>query len=140
MKEFKGILSKVGESTYKNSLNTGTNIIDTYSYIQIGDSIIKKLKVYSGINGELRSALGQEVTLYTKGNYLVGLKYPDGQTFASAGDNLFLNIMLFITFLGCGIPLSFVIIGLPILFWAWILWGRVAAGLAARNLPQAILI
>ena len=140
MKEYTGVLGTIGAGTYANSLNVGSNTISTISYIEIGDKIIKKVKAYSGICGELSHALGTEVTLYFKGRHLVGIKTQGGRTFASAGDNMFLNLFIFLSAALAGLVLSLVIIGLPILFLAWMMWGRLSAQMAARSLPDAILI
>lgn len=140
MKEYTGILKAIGAGTAADSLRVGANKIETYSYIEIGDSIVKKAKAYTGIAGELSNALGSEVTLYMQGRFVVGVKTASGRTFASAGDNMLLNIFVLLCALTLGIPLSLAIIGIPILFVAWMMWGRISAQMAARSLPNAILI
>jgi hypothetical protein len=62
------------------------NDIGTYSYIEIGDQVIKKPKAWTGMQGELRNAIGQDATLHMSGPYVVGLTNAEGRTFACAGD------------------------------------------------------
>lgn len=140
MREYTGVLRTVGASTYKNSLNVGSNTISTFSYIEVGDQILKKVKAYNGVAGELQGVVGEQVTLFMQGRHLVGVRTAEGRTFASAGDNMLLNIFVFLSTLVAGIPLSFFLIGLPILFLAWMMWTRISAQMAARSLPGAILI
>ena len=140
MQEYTGEVTETG-GTNGQSLN-GTNGVLTYSYIQIGDHVLKKVKAFTGISSKLEVARanGGLVTIYIHGKTLIGVKMPDGKIFSSGGQGIFLQSILLIILLAFGIPLSFFVIGLPFLIGAWFVLSDLRAIFAARALPNAIMI
>lgn len=141
MKEYVGVISELGAS---NSISNGygSNGLTTYSYVQIGDQIVKKVKAFTGIRSKLEAALqqGESITLYFHGKFLIGIRMADGKLFATEGDGMVSMILVFVGSLILGVPLSALLIGIPILVLAWFALGRIRVMLAARGLPGAIRI
>lgn len=139
MEQFDGAVTELGDAVV-NVARTGS--ITIYSYVNVGSKILRKLKVCSGVDGKLKTALstGEQVTLFTKHDFLVGVKLANGQTFGSdfgVGIGFYLG---FIVSLVVGAMLSLIIIGLPLLWVAWREWQVIAAKSAAASLPNVVLI
>lgn len=137
MKVFTGTLNELGDST---SLVDGGESFRMYSYVQLNDQIIKPLGVRGGVDGKLRQCLdhSSEITIFTKRNILVGLKHPDGKTYApdfGSRDKTIFKIcaafsVLTIPFFGIGL-----IIGLMTYLK---FWPAVQIINAANSIPGAI--
>lgn len=141
MKEYSGVLKNLGGATVASDKLRGSDqMITSYSYIQIGDQMIKKVSVQTGIDQELGRAQGQEITVYMKGKYLLGIKLSDGRTFASEWGGVFLSGLHFLLMLPLAIIFSLILIGLPLLMVVWLLWERFLAAMAAKDIPNAIMI
>src|ERR1051326_7964944 len=59
--------------------------VTTYTYIEIGDRIIKNVLVFGAMNGPLQLTLQNPgvATLFMKNGYLCGIRTPDGKIYAS---------------------------------------------------------
>lgn len=136
MEQFDGVATEIGNGVAK------TLSLTSYSHVNIGSKILKKLKVFSGIDTKLKTALstGEQVTLFTKNDFLVGIKLANGQTFGSDLGVGIVSYLTFILFLVGGLMFAVVIIGLPVLWLAWREWQRIAAKNAAASLPNVVLI
>lgn len=105
MEIIRGKITQLGESVLKHE-----GVI--YSYIEIGDRMLKKTKTFVGLNGKLSSNLGRPVTLYLDGSYIVAFTDEQDKTYSSERfsfiSTLFAYLLTFFTFLTC-----FIIIGIP---------------------------
>ena len=105
MKIIRGKLTQLGDSAFNND-----GII--YSYIEVGDCMLKKPKTFLGLNGMLASNLGRPVTLYLDGSHIVAFIDEQNKTYSSEKYSvmsvLFVYLITFLTFFTC-----FIIIGIP---------------------------
>lgn len=138
MREYHGTIREISAST-TNSADNGNTV---YSYVEVGDAIIKKLKATRGIRSKMETAVseGQPVTLYVHSNYLCGIKMADGRLFASEVHGLIQNVFGLLIYGVLGIVTAVILIGLPLLWFAWNNWERISAYQAARSLPNAIFV
>lgn len=139
MEQFDGSVTELGDAVVKTA-QTGS--LTTYSYVVVGNNTLKKLKVFSGVDGKLKAALSAEapVTLFTKNGFLVGIKLANGQTFGSDFGG---GLAYYILFIGClvlGLMFALFIFGLLFLWVAWEQWQVIAAKNAAASLPNVVLI
>lgn len=77
-KKLKGVIAELGQSS---TLDSGTTVLTTYSYIEMSDGqMLKQVVVGMGLNGKLKQALDnkESVELYTYQTpyhlYLVGIQ------------------------------------------------------------------
>ena len=146
MEEIVGVLKEMGDSV--SQTKAGFTFFNVYSYISIGDRLLKKVMVTSGLNGKLHNAVssGEQVTLFKKYNFIVGIKFADGETFGSemVSLNIFLCWFIIICTLFFGVLLCLTIIGavlgLPMLYITRQAFKTVSAKSAAASLPNVIII
>ena len=138
MREYQGTIRELSAST-TNAADNGETI---YSYVEIGDAIIKKLKAMRGIRSKMETALseGRPVTLYVESNYLCGIKMADGRVFASEVHGLIQNVVGMIFWGVVGVLTLVILLGIVMLQWAYLNWQRVSAYQAAQSLPNAIFV
>src|SRR5689334_473809 len=81
MDQIEGIVKVLGPS--RTTLQAIS--VTTYSYIEIGDRVIKKIMVFEAMNGPLQLTLQNSgvATLFIKNGYLCGIRTPDGKIYAS---------------------------------------------------------
>jgi hypothetical protein len=139
MEQFEGVVTELGDAVVKTA-QLGS--LTTYTYVNLGSVTLKKLKVFSGIDGKLKTALstGGEVTLFTKNGFLVGIKLANGQTFGSDFGGGLAYYILFTLCLIMGVWTVWFIIGFVFLWVAWEQWRVIAAKRAAASLPNVVLI
>lgn len=138
MREYQGTIRELSAST-TNAADNGETI---YSYVEVGDAIIKKLKATRGIRSKMETALseGQPITLYVESNYLCGIKMADGRVFASEVHGLIQNVFGLIIWSVVGVLTLVILIGFVALQWAWLNYQRISAHQAAQSLPNAIFV
>jgi hypothetical protein len=81
MESYSGRLKELGQAKIHH-MRTYTLFV--YSYIQIGDKMIKDLGCYGGLDGKLQHELGKEMTLYVKNGYVEAIQSSEGQIYSSA--------------------------------------------------------
>ncbi|WP_394778259.1 hypothetical protein [Undibacterium sp.] len=130
MKKYQGILQEVSDSTQPGSQ------YHKYRYMEIGNETIKNVSVYSGMNGKIRNAVGHTVTLYVQSGLVAGIQTQDGRIFYTdrVGTCLFSAILL----TAVAIPLSFIIIGLPLLWLGFRFALHFFALLEMKSMPNAV--
>ncbi len=75
-----------GVNVYKgrlDSISSGSvsgGVLTNYGLVEIGDEAASNVKVFNGLDGKLRSSVGQDVTLWIVKGVLVGLE-TDGKTY-----------------------------------------------------------
>lgn len=106
MEEIRGQLKTLGESSRANQ---GV----TYSYIEIDDRILKKPLTFSGLNGKIDSNIGEVISLYLDGTFIVAVTDKDGKTYSSESPSGFLILALYIAIF-VSVLLSFFVITMPI--------------------------
>jgi hypothetical protein len=134
MKTYQGFLRELGQATV-NSRNKSVE----YTYIEIGDKMIKKITSFSGLDGKLNNALGKSITLHVNGNYLVALTTEDGKTYCTEK----FGLMPWLATLICvvmGALFSVVIIGLPFLLAGLQSLNVMIKAKSGTELPNAIEI
>lgn len=134
MKTYKGPLRELGEATEGRRTQTMN-----YTYIEIGDQMIKGAKVFRGLDGKLNLALGQPLTLHVDGAYIVALTTQDGKTYSSEKWGFFSKLTAW-AFVSVGVPLSFFVVGLPFVLIGGLLLYTSAKANAGASLPNAIQI
>jgi hypothetical protein len=117
--------------------------VTTYSYIEIGDRIIKNVMVFEAMNGPLQIAVQNAavVTLFTKNGYLCGVRTPDGKIYASEMAN---RIGLYVC-LGAAALLGLItlpLLGMGLFFFyiGWRVWKLLDAKNSAGQIPNAVLL
>jgi hypothetical protein len=78
MQTHKGILKEIGQSV----AHTKKGLI-VYSYLQIGDELVKNQIGITGLSGKMENQLGNEITLFAIDNHIVAVQTADGKTFSS---------------------------------------------------------
>lgn len=134
MKTYQGYLRELGQATV-NSRNKSVE----YTYIEIGDQMIKKITSFSGLDGKLNNALGKSITLHVNGNYLVALTTEDDKTYCTEK----FGLMPWLATLVCvvmGALFSVVIIGLPFLLAGLQSLNVMLKAKSGTELPKAIEI
>ena len=134
MKTYQGALRELGEATEGRRTQTMN-----YTYIEIGDQMIKGAKVFRGLDSKLNLALGQALTLHVDGSYVVALTTQDGKTYSSEEWGFFKKLVAW-AFVAVGMPLSFFIVGLPFVLIGGLLLYTSAKANAGASLPNAIQI
>ena len=112
IKQITGTLHEIGESSITNKENK-------YSYIQVDESMIPKVVIYSGLNGKLRNS--------------VAITDQNGQTFYTQAGTFSL-LMIWSLLLLVSIPLSFLLIGIPLVLMS--VWGLVTVVQARKAIEQ----
>ena len=117
--------------------------ITTYSYIEIGERIIKKIMVFEAMNGPLQLALQTPaaVTLYVKNGYLCGMRTGEGKVYASEmlGRFHLYAILVSCALLGL-ITLPLLGMGLFFFYLGWRFWRLLDAKNSAGNIPNALVL
>lgn len=134
MKTYQGALRELGEAAEGRRTQTMN-----YTYIEIGDQMIKNVKVFRGLDGKLSLALGKPLTLHVDGSYIVALTTQDGKTYSSEKWGFFKKLVAW-AFVAVGVPLSFFIIGLPFALMGSVLLYTSFKIDAGASLPNAIQI
>ena len=139
MEQIQGTLKTLGPS--KTPLQALS--VTTYSYIEIGDRVLKKVMVFEGLNGPLQLALQSAgpITLYVKNNYLCGIQVQSGKIYASEmlGKIHLYVILASAAILGL-ITLPLLGMGLFFFYLGWLFWKLLQAKNAANLIPGAIVI
>ena len=139
MDQIEGIVKVLGPS--RTALQAIS--VTTYSYIEIGDRIIKKVMVFEAMNGPLQMALqsGGVATLFVKNGYLCGMRTPDGKIYASemAG-----RIGLYVALASAAIlgliTLPLFGMGLFFFYMGWRVWKLLDAKNSASQIPNAVVL
>lgn len=126
IKQITGTLHEIGESSITNKENK-------YSYIQVDESMIPKVVIYSGLNGKLRNSVGDKVTLYMQKKTIYAITDQNGQTFYTQAGTFSL-LMIWSLLLLVSIPLSFLLIGIPLVLMS--VWGLVTVVQARKAIEQ----
>lgn len=137
MKTFSGELHEIGDGKFVS--NRGGDHVK-YSYIEIGDQIIRKVMVMSGLDTKLRNAVGSEATLFVSFNAVVGVQSSDGRTYSTSfpGNTLILYFAVaFMAVLGLFL-LPFFGIGLFFFYLAYLFWKQARRVSDSKSIPNAI--
>jgi hypothetical protein len=134
MKTYQGYLRELGQAEV-NSRNKSVE----YTYVEIGDQMIKKLTSFSGLDSKLNNALGKTVSLHVNGNYLVALTTEDGQTYCTEKFGLLPWLATLICVV-MGALFSVVIIGLPFLLAGLQSLNVMLKAKSGAELPKAVEI
>jgi hypothetical protein len=134
MKTYQGVLRELGEAAEGRRTQTMN-----YTYIEIGDQMIKGAKVFRGLDSKLSLALGKPLTLHVDGSYIVALTTHEGKTYSSEKWGFFKKLVAW-ALVAVGVPLSFFIIGLPFALMGGVLLYTSAKANAGASLPNAIQI
>ncbi|MBS0224856.1 MAG: hypothetical protein JSS25_00750 [Proteobacteria bacterium] len=135
MKTVSGVLQTVGESRSNKSQVY-------YSYIEIGGEMLKKVVTFRGLNGKLRAELGNHITLYLNGDFLVALEASNGKTYCT--EKASSQMTKAVIFLIAGIILTIVLFPAGILFGgilgfvALMLWSGASRVNSGSSIPGAI--
>lgn len=79
MKEVNGVLKMLGSgSTVKTQV--GKSFVH-YNSIEIGDTILQKVRTAQSLSDYVERGLGEQVTLFLNGKMLVGVRLADGKTY-----------------------------------------------------------
>src|SRR5262245_61200881 len=139
MDQIEGIVKVLGPS--RTTLQAIS--VTTYSYIEIGDRIIKKVMVFEAMNGPLQLALQNSgvTTLFIKNGYLCGMRTPDGKIYAS---EMAKSLGLYVA-LGAGgilglITLPLFGMGLFFFYLDWKIWKLLDAKNSASQIPNAVVL
>lgn len=79
MREISGVLKMLGSGTAGRN-QAGKSFV-FYTSIEIGDTIVQKVRTAQSLGDYVERGLGQEVTLYFNGNVLIGVKLPNGKVY-----------------------------------------------------------
>jgi hypothetical protein len=135
MKVVKGILKEIGQSN-----KFGANTTSKYLYLEIGDEMIKNITTFDGLDGKFRGEMGNDVTAYFEGGYLVAFTDKTGKTFSSTKPNiLFFLINWAFIILGI-VTIPFLGIGLLFLYWGFTDLKKLSRMKSGSELPNAIEI
>jgi hypothetical protein len=139
MDQIAGTLKVLGPS---RTVSQGVTMT-TYSHIEIGDRIIKKVMVFQSMNGPLQLASQNPgvTILFIKNGYLCGIRTPDGKIYASemAGRVGIYVTLVCAAFLGL-ITLPIFGMGLFFLWIGWRIWKLLEAKNSAAQIPNAVFI
>jgi hypothetical protein len=139
MEQIEGALKVLGPSrTTLQALS-----VTTYSYIEIGDRIIKKITVFEGMNGPLQQALQSPgaVTLYVMNGYLCGVRLQTGKVYASEMvGRIYLYVVLASAAILGLITLPLLGMGLFFFYIGWRFWKLLQAKNEAGLIPDAAFI
>jgi hypothetical protein len=139
MEQIEGVVKTLGPS---RTTFQGTSLT-VYSYIEVGDQVIKKVMVFDGMNGPLQIAVQTpaSVTLYLKNGYLCGMRMPDGKAYASEMMGRFglYAALVAAAILGL-ITLPLLGMGLFFFYMGWKLWKLLDAKNSAGNIPNAVFV
>lgn len=130
IKQITGTLHEIGESLI-------TNKEHKYSYIQVDESMISKVVIYSGLNGKLRNSVGEKVTLHMQKKTIYAITDQNGQTFYTQAGTFSLLIIWSLLFV-ISIPLSFLLIGIPLLLMS--VWGLVTVVQARKAIERVSML
>lgn len=79
MKEYSGRLQRLGSSTISTNALGKSFIV--YDSIEIGNTILQKVRTARNLSDYVADGLGSEVTLYMNGKLLVGVKLSSGKVY-----------------------------------------------------------
>jgi hypothetical protein len=139
MERIEGTLKTLGPSTTTLSAVAMT----TYSYIEIGDRVLKKIRAFQGMTGPLQEGLStpDPVTLYIEDNLLCGVQLPSGKIYASEMvSEAYLYVVIAAAALLGLITLPFLGLGLVFFYFGWQFWKLLSAKKAASAIPGAVMI
>lgn len=81
MESYKGRLKELGQAKIHHMR---TYSLFVYSYVEVGDKMIKNLGCYGGLDGKLQHELGKEITLHVKNGFVEAVESSEGKTYSSA--------------------------------------------------------
>jgi hypothetical protein len=104
MESYTGRLKELGQAKIQHMR---TYSLFVYSYIEVGDKMIKNLGCYGGLDGKLQHELGKEITLHVKNGFVEAVESSEGKTYSSARTNrsMFLLVLPGVVF-GFGVMLA----------------------------------
>ncbi len=79
MKEYSGRLERLGSSTITTNPIGKTFV--TYDSIEIGNTILQKVRTARNLTDYVSDGVGSEVTLYMNGKFLIGVKLASGKVY-----------------------------------------------------------
>lgn len=79
MKEINGRLKMLGSGTTIKT-QVGKSFVH-YNSIEIGDTILQKVRTAESLSDYIGRGLGEEVTLFLNGKMLIGIRLADGKTY-----------------------------------------------------------
>ncbi len=137
MKTYQGTLKELGQAEVDARKKT-----ITYTYIEIGDQMIKKITTFNGLDGKLNNALGKHLVLHINGNALVAVTTEDGKTYATEKWGMFHTMLVWgLLIWGVGLAIAMhVLVGLPLLLFGGYALYKITQINSGSKLPNAILI
>jgi hypothetical protein len=139
MDQIEGIVKVLGPS--RTTLQAIS--VTTYSYIEIGDRVIKKIMVFEAMNGPLQLAVQNSgvATLFIKNGYLCGIRTPDGKIYASEmAGTIFLYLALGSAAILGLLTLPLLGMGVFFLYIGWKIWKLLDAKNSASQIPNAVVL
>ena len=139
MEQIEGIVKVLGPS--RTTLQAIS--VTTYSYIEIGDRVIKKIMVFEAMNGPLQLAVQNSgvATLFIKNGYLCGIRTPDGKIYASEmAGTIFLYLALGSAAILGLLTLPLLGMGVFFLYIGWKIWKLLDAKNSASQIPNAVVL
>lgn len=79
MQEISGRLTRLGSGTVAMT-NVGKSFV-SYDSIEIGDTVLQKVRTARSLSDYVSDGLGHDTTLYMNGKFLVGVKLPNGKVY-----------------------------------------------------------
>lgn len=76
MQNYKGVLRELGQAT------TDSRFV-RYTYIELGEEMLKHVYTYPGLDGKVRLELGNPVTLHLNGSAVVAVTTQDGKIYCT---------------------------------------------------------
>jgi hypothetical protein len=131
MEQVKGQLKELGDS-----VASSRTPFMSYSYVQVGDRLLKGVKCFNGLDGKFRLQLGRDVTLHVKGSTIVAVQTDDGKLYSSEKSTA--GYVIGLGLIGLGLPFCFVLIGFPFLALGLYLTWLTHTANSGANLPNAI--
>lgn len=136
-KTYQGVLSELGQAEVDARRKT-----ITYTYIEVGGQMLKKILTFNGLDGKLNNALGKNLTLHVTGDVLVAITTDDGKTYATEKNGLLHTLFVWVLLLwgvGMAIGMHF-LVGLPFLIFGGYGLYKISQINSGSKLPNAILI
>lgn len=91
MQSYTGKLQELGQATISHRAR---HSFSNYSYMQVGDTMVKNIACWHGLDGKLQQELGHEITLYTKDGFVEAIEASDGKTYSGERTRRSVWIML----------------------------------------------
>lgn len=136
MEKYQGYLQELGQAEKHPAASAME-----YTYIEIGDQMLKKVTVFTGLDGKLNNELGKNVTLHVSNGYVLGLTTQEGKSYRTEKSSgsvgawilIIMGILLSLTLIGA-------ILGLPMFVAGFKMLSLVKKINVDLDLPNAIEI